>query len=322
MKVRKLIKFGNNSFVVSVPKTWVDKNNIQKGDVVYVNENGNNELVLTHHHDVDQKVKLRQITIATDDKDLADIKREINAAYVNNYHIIRIEGATLEKKVREIRKFLSNLMALEVVEQTNNHIEAKDFLNMKKISLPITIKKIDLIVRTMLEDSKRMFESDSYESLLVRDDDVNRLVSLVVRVSRYALKKPHLANDTGLTPFQFYRYLIVADTLEKIGDETKRISKYLRKVNLGKNEQGALVKLYAKLENLYINTMEAFYTNDTTIALQLASEDRKIRTECDGFLIRHQQRDFVPIVTEKLKTMGYLIHTVGREVYQGENNQE
>ncbi len=317
MNVRKIIKFGNNSFVVSVPKTWIERNNIKKGDTVYFNENGDNELVLTPHVDGNQRVKLREIMISTDGKELPDIKREINAAYVNNCHVIRIEGKHLDKKVRDVRKCLSNLMALEVIEQTNNHIEAKDFLNMKKISIPSTLRKIDIIVRSMLTDAKGMFENDAYESLLVRDDDVNRLVSLVVRVSRYALKKPHLIQDTNLAPFDFYRYLIVADAMEKIADEAKRISRYLRKVDLTKDEQDTFLKILDKVENLYQNTLETFYANDSTTALQLASEDRKIRAECDTFLIKNQQKSFVPIVTEKLKCMGYLIHLVGREVYQG-----
>ncbi len=320
MKVRKVIKFGNNSFVVTMPKPWIDKNNIKKGDIVYVNENGHNELVLAPHSAPDQKVKLRQITINIDSKDMDDIKREINTAYINNYHVIRIEGKNLEKKVRDIRKHLGNLMALEVVEQTNNHIEAKDFLNMRKISIPGTIRKIDAIVRSMITDAKSTFEHDSYENILIRDDDVNRLVSLVVRVSRYALKKPYLVNDIGLTPFDFYRYLIVADALEKIGDETKRISRYLRKTSLSRDEQESFMQIYSKIENFYQNVLECFYTNDAATALKLASTDRKIREECDSFLYKYHQNEFMPIVAEKLKSMGYLIHTIGREVYQGEPN--
>ena len=49
-------------------------------------------------------------------------------------------------------------MALEVVEHNSNHIVAKDFLNMKKISLFQTIKKIDSVVRGMLVDSQKIFE--------------------------------------------------------------------------------------------------------------------------------------------------------------------
>ena len=319
MNVRKLIKFGKSSFVVSVPKTWVEKNSIKKGDMVYVNENGNNELVLSHQMDANQKVKLRNVTINVDNSDLRDIQREINSAYVNNCHVIRIEGKTLEKKVREVRKMLSNLIALEVVEQTNNHIEARDFLNMKKISMPGTIRKIDSIVRSMIADSKMMFENDAYESLLVRDDDVNRLVSLVVRVSRYALKKPHLVQDAKLSPFEFYRFLTIADCMERIGDETKRISRFLRKVDLTKEQQENFVKIYSRLESIYKGAAEAFYTNDVATALALAREDRKLQLDCDAFMIKHPVH-YSALIMDKMKRMADLVHMIGREVYQGDIN--
>ncbi len=319
MKVRKLIKFGKNSFVVSVPKTWVEKNKIQKGDMVYVNENGNNEIVLTHQFDTNQKVKLRNITINVDNSDLHDIKREINSAYVNNYHVIRIEGKSLEKKVRDVRNILSNLVALEVVEQTNNHIEARDFLNMKKISIHNTIRKIDGIVRSMIVDSKMMFESDAYESLLVRDEDVNRLVSLVVRVSRYALKKPHLVQDTKLSPFDFYRFLTIADCMERIGDETKRISRFLRKVDFTKEQEENFVKIYSRLESIYKNAAEAFYTNDAAAALALAREDRKLQLDCDAFMVKCSAH-YTALLMDKMKRMADLTHIIGREVYQGDFN--
>ena len=35
---RKLMAFGNSSYVVSVPKAWVEKNRLKKGDVLVVDE--------------------------------------------------------------------------------------------------------------------------------------------------------------------------------------------------------------------------------------------------------------------------------------------
>ena len=45
MEYRKLMAFGNSSFIVSVPKAWVEKNRLKKGDVLMV-EQKPNELIL------------------------------------------------------------------------------------------------------------------------------------------------------------------------------------------------------------------------------------------------------------------------------------
>jgi len=316
MEYRKLIKFGNSSFVLSLPKAWVQKNNLGKGDLIYLNENGNNELMLSATNGADQRVKLQEVTIDIDGKSFLDIKREIVSAYIRNMHVINIEGKHLDKKVREIREFMSNLMALEVVEHNSDRIVAKDFLNMKKISLFQTIKKIDAVVRGMMQDSQKIFETDTYQSLMVRDEDVNRLVNMVLRVSRYALRKPSLIQSAGLTPFDFFKYLQVADALERIADEAKRLSRYIRKLEADENTKKGILSLYQDLYQQYEQVMDAFYANDIQKALLCASQDQGLRERCDVLASNCSVSQYMCTIAEKFKTMDYCIHSIGREIYQ------
>ena len=38
MDVRKLVSFGNSSFVISLPKAWIIKNGLKKGDILRIEE--------------------------------------------------------------------------------------------------------------------------------------------------------------------------------------------------------------------------------------------------------------------------------------------
>ena len=38
--VRKLISFGKGSYIISMPKGWIEKNNLKKGDLISVNDGG------------------------------------------------------------------------------------------------------------------------------------------------------------------------------------------------------------------------------------------------------------------------------------------
>jgi phosphate uptake regulator len=315
MEYRKLIKFGNSSYVISLPKTWMQKNNLNKGDLVYFAENGNNELVLTPNNVKGQRVKLQETTVNIDGKSFNDIKRELVSAYIRNVHQITIEGKNLDKKVREIREYMSNLMALEIVDQNRNKIVAKDFLNMKKISLYQTIKKVDNIVRGMMTDAKMMFETDSYHSIMVRDEDVNKLTNMMLRVGRYALRKPHLIQNTGLAPFDFFRYIQVADKLEMIADGVKRASRYMRNTECDECSKKELLVVFNEICQAYEEVMEAFYANDVEKALKCASKDNGIRERCDAVAVKCNAKH-ISIITEKLKHMNYNIHSIGREVYQ------
>ena len=42
MDYRKIISFGKTSFVMSIPKSWVIKNGLKKGDLVSLEENEGN----------------------------------------------------------------------------------------------------------------------------------------------------------------------------------------------------------------------------------------------------------------------------------------
>ena len=72
MEYRKLIKFGESSFVVSIPKTWMTKNNLKKGDLVYFSENGNNELIIAPQLKEEDKEE-KKIIINADNKDIKKI---------------------------------------------------------------------------------------------------------------------------------------------------------------------------------------------------------------------------------------------------------
>ena len=45
VEFRKLISFGKTSFVMSIPKAWVTKNNLKKGDLIVLQEKENNLLL-------------------------------------------------------------------------------------------------------------------------------------------------------------------------------------------------------------------------------------------------------------------------------------
>ena len=93
MEYRKLISFGKNSFVISLPKSWVRQNNLQKGVLIYVEEQENNLLLsLGSKQETVEKVK----EIPADGKSVRRLKREIISAYIKDYKTIVLFGEELK----------------------------------------------------------------------------------------------------------------------------------------------------------------------------------------------------------------------------------
>ncbi len=314
MEYRKLIKFGNSSHIISLPLNWLKKNKLKKGDLIYFSENSNNELILSPEIK-DTELEPKEIIIDISGKTNVEVYREIISAYINSSTIIKIIGKDLDKRVNEVKEYIHKLVALEIIEQTKNTIVTKNFLDMNTISISDLIRKMDVTVRTMIADSKNMFNEDIFEDIYQRDENVNRLAFLAFRIIKYALTNPSFAFSIKLTYPQLLIYWELAYNLEQIADEAKRIARFMRQVKLSKQEEKNLVEIYSRIENTYLDIMKAHHTGDKKIAFHIASIKKEITDECDKFALINYKKKYIANIIEKLKVMNDHIHTLGRLVY-------
>ncbi len=314
MEYRKLIKFGNSSHVVSLPKAWTEKNNLKKGDTIYLEENGNNELILTKEKN-NIKIPFKKITIDITRKDNKPIQREIVSAYVGNYRQIIIIGDNLNERADFIRETLHNFIALEIIEQTNDRIVAKDFLNISKIDASGLIKRIDIIIRSMIFDVKNCSNNCSIcDDLLRRDKDVNRLVFLIYRLCKYYMAYPHVLAHKKETINFYLKVWSIAENMEKIGDEIKRIAKLICNEPVEKELEGRLINLLNDIERFYSNALKAYYNYDVQLACALDQVNKllivKLRDSVEWRKATMEQH----LLIEKFHNAIELIHRISKVV--------
>ncbi len=238
MEYRKLIKFGNSAHVISLPNNWLKKNNLKKGNLIYFEENGNGELVLNNEI---KKVEYKptEFTINITNKPLQTIQREIMHAYVNNYDLINING-DLRKYGKEIEETLTNLLAIEIMEQTSNKIVAKNFLDIKEVSINDNIRRIDLTIRSMVGYLKESLNGDidNFDGISLLDNNVNKVRFLLYRTINKYMSTNKLDLNLGLNSFiELLNYRLIINNLEDIADECKRISRFLKTSRIKRNEK-------------------------------------------------------------------------------------
>lgn len=316
MEYRKLISFGKNSFVVSLPKSWVRQNNLKKGALVYVEEKDNNLLLgLGDRQEVQEKSR----EISVDGKSIRRLKREIITAYIKDYKTITLFGEELKDKAVEIQDTIQNLMALEVMEQTSRKLVARDFLDMNTISIINLVRKIDVIIRAMMEDCEKMFVEDDYESIFHRDNDINRLTFLIFRVvefgfnnSSYIYKKQNLNSHKLLT------YWWGVFHLETIGDDVKRVARYMRTTPLDQKQRERFLKLLASAKENYLRVLKGFYAEDVELVHAVLDMKEKLISDCELFYQENKKVENVGLLIERLKSMITGIYSLGRVIYQSD----
>lgn len=303
MEARKVIKFGNSSYVVTIPKIWMDENKLKKGDFIFIEKNGNGELILFPKEKQDEETE-HEITINIEDKDIKTIQREITAAYINSSNIINLVG-NLSKKGTEIKKMLDFFVALEIVEQSPSKIVIKDFLNLKETDVKNIIIRMDVIIRSMFEDGGKMMEKKdkkTFEEIYERDLDINKLHLLISRVVRKSLDNQKLASNINLNNKLALDVWWLAFNLEHIGDDLKRIAKIFKNNNLNDKMKKEILNIYSRVEENYLKSMKIWSKNDRKAAFEITLQQISIINKCNDLSKRSKDYTITEII-EKLKTM-------------------
>lgn len=284
--VRKLISFGKGSFIVSMPKSWVEKNNLKKGDLISVNDDGF-ELVLSASQK-EEKLDAQEINIDAKGKDLEFLKAEIVSSYLNGFDTINILFEGSYKDAAKIKDIIRNLSGLEIMEQTSTRIVAKNLININEISIPNIVRRMDIITRAMMEDAILCYRGNcNYESIVNRDFDVNRLYFLGYRVLKNAMKNPRIAKSLGIEPWQLHSDIITILRLEKIADRQKRIARYLCTANLDRATLAELDKVHTDISEAYNNSMKSLYNKDKKISIEIEVSNKERTVACDKILERY-----------------------------------
>lgn len=310
METRKIISFGNSSYVISVPKNWIRENKLKKGDLLSIEEK-KDELVICPGQN-DKKDEPKEIVIDIDNLDIEFIRSKVVSAYLNGYDTIAIIGP-MEKNAHKIKAILRNLSGLEIIQQDASKIVAKDLLNLQEISTLTLIRRMDNIVRAMIIDSIRCIHEDHYEEIAERDLDVNRLFYLANRVIRAAVIDSRLAKKIGRTNLDLITDFIVVEKLEKIGDKSKRVARYLAKSNLTPEEKDILEKIYNEIRQSFFDMMAAYYKKDTETAFIIENTHIEKIKKCNDFT-KERQNANTHIVIEQLRSLATSIKYIARAV--------
>lgn len=312
MDYRKIIKFGGTSHVVSLPSDWIKRNNLSKGDIVYFEENGDSEITIYPKEKI-KKREVKQINIDANNKSIERIRREISTAYINNFSVITIFDNNLESRSKEIRNLIHDLVALEIMGQTKNTIIARDFLNIKKISIKNLIRRTDIILRNMITDTILCIKEDHYESVKERDYDVNRLFILTNRVIRRVLEDADTAKSFGVSVVSVISLQWLFINFERIGDECKRLCRSMRNLKLTKKEKQELINLLGSINSNYIDMMKAYYNNDEELAHSIMDQKKDMINRCDNLFAKNPTIEKV-MIADKLKGIEVCIKDVGKIV--------
>jgi len=277
MRIRKIQQTPSGTFFVCLPKDWARRHRLTRGAPVAVKETPDGKLVIDAQYTVKripQQVVIRPTPL---------LDREILEKYLLGYDIVEVaakEGIRPRDHER-IRKAISQLIGMEIVEEDYSRVVMQCLLEPAALSPERVLRREYSIVSGMHRDAVMAFVEGNVQlakHVVERDNDVNRLYFLLVRILRSIIQRPDLGEKLGLLPIDCLDYRLIASLVEKIGDQSAQIAETVVKLKNAsiKMEVSQLISdLHRLAYDSHEMAMEAFLTRNIELAEAVRAKEEE-----------------------------------------------
>ncbi|MCX8171379.1 MAG: hypothetical protein N3E47_05350 [Candidatus Bathyarchaeota archaeon] len=279
MEIRKIQMTRGGTFFVTLPKEWAVRNGIKRGTVVASMVTPDGKLIIDPKYDVEPAPRTTVI------KPGPHLNREIISKYLLGYDIITIEAKDrITPDQRDaIKQSSSRLIGLEIIEENYSKIVMQCLLEPSALSPEKILRREHLIASGMCKDSViALLEGDAQlaKNVIARDNEVDRLYFLLVRVLRTIIQNPSLGEKLSMHPIDCLDYRLAASLVEAVADQSSQISCYAIKFKGLKLEDSvfkALHEFYKAVHETYNDAVTAFISRNILIAESVRERESKIR---------------------------------------------
>ena len=217
---------GQSSRVISLPKDWLNRNKLDKGNYVSLDIR-DGSLVVHPESNVREDVKIIKLAIEVDEN-IDSIIRKIIGAYLNGFTIIKLRSAGIfsVEQQKAIRQIVGTLYMMIIESETSN-IVLETLIDESKVSVSSGVERMHLITSSMLRDiliSIRNWDKALARTVASLEEDVDQLTFFLIRIIRGAIVSPSLVNMLGLDNLDCLDYQTLVYRIEQIADHATSIA--------------------------------------------------------------------------------------------------
>ena len=286
-ETRKLQFTGGSTYIISLPKRWVDQNQLRKGSVIKLREDEGGLLSIIPSDTAVQQ-RSEEALIKVSDKDAADaVIRKTVSAYLVGYNIIHIKGESQEqlstKQRLKIKSFSRNmLVGTEIVTDTPQELTLQVLLSYPELSVQSALRRMSIITASMQRDAIKSLRGLDYQQakeVAVTDNEVDRFNLYIIRQLKTAIQNPRIIKEIGLQNARYcLGYRLVTKSVERTADHAASIADNVllikNKLEPGTNEK--LEQMSNLAVSMFETAIEALFRQDYALAESIIEKTKKI----------------------------------------------
>jgi len=289
---------GRGSYIISLPKEWVQDLGLKRGSEIAFNIQPDSTLSLVprkikEKEGLSDSSKLKEYYINVDSKESPEAAlRMITALYAIGADIIRIRFKNVKDAAKikiEMKNFARDtFLGSEIIDETPEEITLQILIKHSEFSIEKAVRRMAIVALAANRDAVAALKEQNsvlFESVINARNDVNRLGLYIVRQLKYGIER-NLYRELGFkTPKEFLLHRIAVNDIENIGENAVNIVNHLVAFKRMLEDETLFVKepldeeIYAQIVNfssqaqqLYEDAIKAVFKRDYKDAEKLISK--------------------------------------------------
>jgi phosphate uptake regulator len=284
---RKIMSLGRSSLVISLPKNWIQLNNLNKGDVVSFTIQRDRSLIVSPSPE--KKRRHNEITVRIEtSEDATLLVRKMIACYLNGYFGIRlVSDSVFSVPQRNAIRNVAGKLYMRIMDSDAQTMYLETLgADESAVSLQLALKRIQTICLSMCNDALKSLKTSDIKlakSVFSLDDDVDHFSFFILRLLRNAAQDPGSASELGIDPVDCMDHQTLVYRVEHAADYSADIARHI--IMLGESQQeipeDVLTLMFTagtEAVDLYAKTVNAFLskTNSAAFSVKILEQQRRI----------------------------------------------
>ena len=322
-EMRKIQLTGGSTYIVSLPKSWVQQMGLDRGSLVSISKSDDLSLRI-QPKGVDKGDRSRKAIIAISELDSPDsVVRRVVSSYLLGYSIIQVKTSESRLASRQ-RLSVKNitrkkLVGTEILSDLPQELTLQVLLSYSDLSVKDALRRMGIIAASMHREALLTIGSDDSHlarEIISMDDEVDRFSLYIIRLLKVAVVDSLVLRESGLrSPRECLGYRLITKSVERMADHAVNIaynSLALTLMNVNEEIREELNSVSALALNVFEEAVEALFDSDYAGAdavLDQAIEIRAMEAGVIQKIIKYAPQEDVPalrlIVESILRTAEY-----------------
>jgi len=262
-EARKLQITGGSTYIISLPRKWVTRNQLRKGSSLILREEADGSLSLTPSGLARQEKKEDAfIKVPGRDESNAIVRKAVSA-YLVGYNLVHIRADSQQQLSSQQRNALKEfarrfLVGTEIVIDTPKELTLQILLNYPELTVESALRRMSIITSSMHRDamtSLREMDHQLARSVVDTDTEVDRFNLYIIRQLKLAISNPQIIKEIGLSSARdCLGYRLITKSVERTADHAVSIAENVLLLKKRVNEE-ALSKI-EDMSNLAVSMFD------------------------------------------------------------------